>query len=79
MSEKLSDTARVVSKVTWGGVGVNLVLSGIKLVFGFLFNSATLIADGVHSLSDLISDAAPNRISELRCLSKPSRRQDCAI
>jgi cation diffusion facilitator family transporter len=58
MSEKLSDTAKVVSKVTWVGVAVNLFLSGIKLVFGLLFSSATLIADGVHSLSDLISDAA---------------------
>ena len=58
MSDKLSDTAKVVSKVTWVGVGVNLVLSGIKLLFGLLFSSATLIADGIHSLSDLISDAA---------------------
>ncbi len=58
MSEKLSDTAKVVSKVTWVGVAVNLFLSAIKLVFGVLFNSATLIADGIHSLSDLISDAA---------------------
>ena len=58
MSEKLSHTAKIVSKVTWVGVAVNLFLSGIKLVFGALFNSATLIADGTHSLSDLISDAA---------------------
>ncbi len=58
MSDELCTTAKVVSKVTWVGVGVNLVLSGIKLAFGLLFNSATLIADGVHSLSDLISDAA---------------------
>ena len=58
MAEDLSATAKVVSKVTWIGVAVNLFLSGIKLAFGFLFSSATLIADGVHSLSDLISDAA---------------------
>ena len=58
MSDKLCDTAKVVSKVTWVGVAVNLFLSGVKLAFGLLFCSATLIADGVHSLSDLISDAA---------------------
>ena len=58
MSDDLSSTVKVVSKVTWVGVAVNLVLSGIKLVFGLLFSSATLIADGIHSLSDLISDAA---------------------
>lgn len=58
MSDNLSETAKVVSKVTWVGVAVNVILSGIKLIFGYLFSSATLIADGVHSLSDLISDAA---------------------
>ena len=58
MSDDLSTTVKVVSRVTWVGVAVNLFLSGIKLVFGLLFSSATLIADGIHSLSDLISDAA---------------------
>lgn len=43
-------------KVTIVGTFVNIVLSIIKLIVGFLFNSLGLIADGFHSLSDLASD-----------------------
>lgn len=35
---------------------VNLLLVIIKVVFGFLFKSTALLADGVHSISDLLSD-----------------------
>ncbi|MBC8519055.1 MAG: cation transporter [Gammaproteobacteria bacterium] len=38
-----------------GGV-INLLLSIIKMVIGIIGNSQALVADGVHSLSDLISD-----------------------
>ena len=38
-----------------GGV-INLLLSIIKVVIGIIGNSQALVADGVHSLSDLISD-----------------------
>jgi len=34
----------------------NLFLSILKIVFGLISNYASLIADGVHSLSDLITD-----------------------
>ncbi len=34
----------------------NVVLAGAKLVIGLLSNSAALVADALHSLSDLISD-----------------------
>jgi len=44
-------------KATWWGVIVNLLLSIGKLVVGFIGHSQALIADGLHSLSDLISDA----------------------
>lgn len=43
-------------KVTLVGTFVNIGLSIIKLIIGFLFNSLGLIADGFHSLSDLASD-----------------------
>lgn len=42
--------------VTLGGAFLNLVLSVVKLVVGVVANSAALVADGVHSLSDLIGD-----------------------
>jgi cation diffusion facilitator family transporter len=35
---------------------VNLVLTMIKVLVGFIANSQALIADGIHSLSDLLSD-----------------------
>ena len=43
-------------KATWWGLIVNLFLSIGKLVFGFIGHSQALIADGLHSLSDLVSD-----------------------
>ena len=38
-----------------GGL-VNLVLASVKIVAGYLGHSQALIVDGVHSLSDLLSD-----------------------
>jgi cation diffusion facilitator family transporter len=43
-------------QVTLVGGGVNLVLAAGKVFFGYVGQSQALIADGVHSLSDLISD-----------------------
>ncbi len=48
---------RVVKRVTLVGALVNLVLAAGKLVIGWLGHSQALIADGVHSLSDLLTDA----------------------
>ncbi len=41
---------------TWWGLIVNLVLSIGKLLVGYIGHSQALIADGLHSLSDLVSD-----------------------
>lgn len=43
-------------RATLIGALINLLLSGIKVVVGVIGQSQALIADGVHSLSDLISD-----------------------
>jgi len=43
-------------KVAIVGAVVNLVLAILKTVIGFAAQSQALIADGVHSLSDLLSD-----------------------
>jgi len=45
-----------IRQVTLVGVVGNILLSIIKLIFGFIGQSQALIADGLHSLSDLISD-----------------------
>lgn len=43
---------------TWVGLICNVVLSGIKCAVGFLAGSQALIADSIHSMSDLSSDIA---------------------
>jgi cation diffusion facilitator family transporter len=43
-------------KITIVSFIINTLLSTLKLVVGFLGNSGALIADGVHSLSDLATD-----------------------
>lgn len=48
---------QAINQVTLWGVFVNLVLSVTKLAGGFFGQSQALIADGLHSLSDLASDA----------------------
>ncbi|MHB1240041.1 MAG: cation diffusion facilitator family transporter, partial [Gammaproteobacteria bacterium] len=44
-------------RVTVVGAMVNVVLSVVKVVFGLQGHSQALVADGIHSLSDLVSDA----------------------
>ncbi|MCQ2143471.1 MAG: cation diffusion facilitator family transporter [Bacteroidales bacterium] len=45
-----------ISRVTWIGMAINAVLTAFKLVAGFVGRSSAMVADGVHSLSDFISD-----------------------
>ncbi|MCL2743580.1 MAG: cation diffusion facilitator family transporter [Planctomycetaceae bacterium] len=51
-----SDTIQAVRRITWVGFWVNLILSGLKLFAGIVGNSSVLIADAVHTLSDLVTD-----------------------
>jgi cation diffusion facilitator family transporter len=59
-SETASESAkrryREVLKVTLIGSAFDLILGIAKIVGGFLSTSTALIADGVHSLSDLFTD-----------------------
>lgn len=43
-------------KSTWVSVGINVVLTVMQIIGGFFAHSQALIADGLHSLSDLLSD-----------------------
>ncbi len=36
-------------------IGVNVIISLIKLVYGLILNSVSLIADAIHSISDVLS------------------------
>lgn len=46
----------VARKSTFASVGVNIVLMSLQVTIGFFAHSQALVADGIHSLADLISD-----------------------
>ena len=43
-------------RITWVSVAVNLVLTAMQLTVGFIAYSQSLIADAMHTLSDIVSD-----------------------
>lgn len=45
-----------ISRVTWIGMAINAVLTLFKIIAGIIGKSSAMLADGVHSLSDFISD-----------------------
>jgi cation diffusion facilitator family transporter len=56
MNTSLEQRTREINRVTLWGVFVNLILAVIKIVGGVFGHSQALLADGIHSLSDLASD-----------------------
>ena len=53
---ELARRAAAASRSTWTSVGVNLAMSSVQIGVGLFARSQSLIADGIHSLSDLVSD-----------------------
>ena len=51
-----AERAAAASRSTWVSVVVNLVLTVTQIAVGLLAKSQGLVADGVHSLSDLVAD-----------------------
>lgn len=47
-----------IRRVTWIGLVVNIIISALKLAVGTLGSSQAVVADGVHSLSDMTTDIA---------------------
>ncbi len=47
---------KITRRVTLTGAAVNCVLAGLQITFGLLGKSQALLADGIHTLSDLSSD-----------------------
>jgi len=47
-----------IRKVTWWGFFGNILLSGFKIAAGFYGHSHSVIADGIHSLTDTVTDLA---------------------
>ena len=52
------DEGPKVRRITWIGLFVNLLLTGLKFLAGFFGHSQALIADAIHSASDLTTDFA---------------------
>ncbi|BDT68329.1 manganese efflux system protein MneS [Comamonadaceae bacterium OS-1] len=57
-AQQTAQKAAAASKSTWVSVAVNISLSTVQILVGVLAKSQGLIADGVHSLSDLVADFA---------------------
>lgn len=51
-----AERAAAASRSTWVSVVTNLLLSSVQIAVGVLARSQGLIADGIHSLSDLVAD-----------------------
>lgn len=47
---------RATQRVTWVSIVVNIVLTLLQIVVGYFGRSQALMADGLHSLSDMLSD-----------------------
>ncbi len=54
--ETAGNREKRIMKVTLAGLVVNVILSAGKIAAGVFGRSAAMVADGVHSLSDLLSD-----------------------
>ncbi len=50
------ERSQLVRRATWVGLWVNVGLVAVKLMAGWVGHSQAVVADGVHSLSDLATD-----------------------
>jgi len=57
-NDKQTIASRQIKSITYIGIAVNIALSVVKVVIGSLAGSLALLADGLHSLSDVATDAA---------------------
>ncbi|HQC25729.1 MAG TPA: cation diffusion facilitator family transporter [Methanofastidiosum sp.] len=55
-AEESEDRANKGVKVTYNGLIVNIILTAFKFLAGIIGQSAAMVADAAHSLSDLASD-----------------------
>lgn len=60
------------NRVTWIGFFVNLALTAFKLVAGIVGHSGAMVADAIHSLSDLATDIVV--LASFRLVDQPADR-----
>ena len=51
-----ADRSAEAQRATWVSVAVNLLMTVVQLIVGWLAHSQSLVAHGLHSFSDLLSD-----------------------
>ncbi|MFZ2148333.1 MAG: cation diffusion facilitator family transporter [Sedimentisphaerales bacterium] len=56
-NDKQTIAGRQIKSITYIGIAINIALAVIKVVIGLLAGSLALVADGLHSISDLATDA----------------------
>ena len=56
MNSPLTEPAQIAQKVTLVGMALDTILGLAKIIVGLLFYSYSLVADGIHSLSDMVTD-----------------------
>ncbi len=54
----MHDIGKKIRLITWLGLFVNLLLAGLKFFAGITGQSHAVIADAIHSLTDLVTDVA---------------------
>lgn len=69
--DKTKEREKEITKVTLVGSVVNVLLTAVKIASGIVGQSAAMLADGIHSLSDLVSD-----VVVLLCVRISSRGKD---
>jgi cation diffusion facilitator family transporter len=57
-NDKQKIAGRQIKSITYIGMFVNIALAVVKIVVGFSAASLALVADGIHSFSDLATDVA---------------------
>ena len=56
LHESNAEKLAAAQRVTWTSIAVNTVLTVLQLLVGTLANAQSLVADGFHSLADLVDD-----------------------
>ncbi len=70
---KTEDKNATLRRVTYTGLGVNLALSAFKCGAGYWGKSQAVLADGIHTLSDAVTDGA--LLLGMRFWDKPPDRE----
>ncbi len=57
-NDKQKIAGKQIKSITYLGMIVNIILAVVKIVVGYLAGSMALVADGIHSISDMTTDIA---------------------